>query len=121
MHLIMRCVHKWDKSNKEGGEQVILMGMYTTVMGEEIKYGGLFAKTAAAAGIAVVKDGRVRFTKNEVIGVLTDIFHKLRAGIDLGMEYGTAFGFRKLATDAHRLALLQDWVALSNRDTLTFT
>jgi len=96
------------------------MGMYTTIRGEEIKYGGLFANTAAAAGIAVIKDGTVQFTKDEVRSILTDIFRKLRAGLDLGAKYGTAFSFGNLATDAHRLAMLQDWVVLSDCDTLTF-
>lgn len=97
------------------------MGLYTTIRGEEIKYSGLFAKAATAAGI-VVKGAVVQFTRDDVLCILVNIHRKLSSGLNLGEEYGTAFSFENLASDTHRLALLYRWATYSDqRDTLTFT
>ncbi len=96
------------------------MGLYATVKGEEIKYGGLFAKAAAASGI-VEKNAAVQITRNEVRDILVGVHRGLYSGLDLGVEYGTPLSFERLAIDAHRLALLWEWVIDSDCDTLTFT
>lgn len=98
----------------------ILMGMYTTIVDEQVKFTGLFATVAASRGNKPTQ-GVLTISKDEVEFIMTDMAVSLSNGTQL-LENGFIEGrlIACLEGDAHTLRLLIEWVLLDEEEELFF-
>jgi hypothetical protein len=93
------------------------MGMYATVLGEEMKMSGIVARAVNALKIPV-SQGVVELHYNDVKNVVAMGLNLLRHD---GKEIDTLYDLRSLEFDAHKLVLLSEWIiSVDKNETLTF-